>query len=486
MMHLLPIKIAASRARAFAGPFFRVSLICLVLTGAGCAVGPKYQRPSAEVPEGWRWKLAEPRDQIPRGEWWTVFEDFRLNDLQQAARTNNQDLKAAFYRFEQARAIARIPRSELFPTLEGSAGWSRYRTSGNAPNPFGSFDIPGFRLDEWNTVLDLSYEVDLWGRVRRSFEAARMDALSAEAAYQSVLLALQSDVAATYLAIQGADRELAILTQTIEVRKEALQAIEQRFQAGLGTEFEVERTKVEVASAEAGLQAVHRRRAELVNALAVLCGLPPAEFEEPIGSDVSPLPEVAPNLPSDLLERRPDVAQAERSLAARNARIGVATAAFFPVVRLTASGGYLSGDVTDLFLWDSRTWSIGPSVSLPIFAGGRNRAELERAKAAYEESVALYRQQVLQAFREVEDSLAAIVFLKQQVAALDEAARAGRRSAQISYARFTSGAINFIEVVDSETVRLQAELAAVRGATEQRLALVRLIKAVGGGWNEPS
>jgi multidrug efflux system outer membrane protein len=311
-----------------------------------------------------------------------------------------------------------------------------------------------------------------------------MEASSLQAAYESVLLALQADVAATYLAIQGADQELAILRQTIEVRKEALSAIELRFQAGLGTEFEVERTKVEVASAEAGLQLVLRRRAELINTLAVLCGLPPAEFEEQIADGVARLPRIAPDLPSSLLERRPDVAQAEREMAARNARIGVATAAFFPVVRLTGSGGYLSGDVSDLFKWDSRIWSIGPTVSLPLFAGGRNIAELDRTKFAYQESVALYRQQILEAFREVEDSLAATTLLEKQVAALQEAARAGRRSAEVSYARFTAGAVNFLEVVDSETVRLQAELAAVQGSTEQRLAVVRLIKAVGGGWEE--
>jgi multidrug efflux system outer membrane protein len=462
-----------------------LAVLCLALMLTGCAVGPDYHRPAVEAPADWRWKVAEPRDHAPRGAWWTVFQEPRLDELQQIARTNNHDLQAAFYRFEQARANARIRRSELFPTLDGRADWARYRTSGSAPNPFPSFDIPSFTQEQWTTALDLSYEIDLWGRVRRSFESARLEALSAEAAYESVLLALQADVAAAYLAIQGADQELTILRQTIEVRREALDAIEQRFKAGFGTEFEVERTRVEVASAEAGLQRVLRRRAELVNSLAVLCGVPPVAFEERVPEPVGGLPSVAPNLPSSLLERRPDVARAERTLAARNAEIGVATAAFFPVVRLTASGGYLSGEASDLFLWDSRTWSIGPSVSLPIFAGGRNRANLDRSRAAYEEAVAQYRQQILEAFREVEDSLAAIRFLESQVSALQEAARAGRRSAQISYARYTSGAINFIEVVDSETVRLQAELAAAQGATEQRLALVRLIKAVGGGWEEP-
>lgn len=467
----------------FAPACCRTGSLILVWMLAGCAVGPNYKRPTVDVPANWKWKVGEPSDHVPRGQWWTIFQDPLLNELQVTARTNNQDLKAAYYRFEQARAGARMRRSELFPTLDGTADWTRYRTSGNSPSPV-PFPVPSFTQDRWTAALDLSYEVDLWGKVRRSFESARMLALSAEANYQSVLLALQADVAASYFAIQGFDRELSILRETIKVRREALTAIEQRYQAGFGTEFEVERTRVEVASAEAGLQLVLRRRAEMVNTLAVLCGLPPAEFEEHIAHEPAPLPRIAPNLPSTLLERRPDVAQAERQLAARNAEIGVAEAAFFPVVRLTAAGGYLSGDVTDLFLWDSRTWSVGPSVSLPIFAGGRNRANLERSRAAYEESVAQYRQQILVAFQEVEDSLASTIFLAKQVEALQEAARAGRRSAQVSYARFTAGAVNFLEVVDAETVRLQAELAATQGATEQRLALVRLIKAVGGGWDE--
>jgi len=464
--------------RSFGGSL-AAALILLFL--AGCAVGPNYQRPTVATPADWRWKAAEPQDHVPRGAWWRVFDEPPLEALQQAALAGNLDLQAAFHRVDQARAVARISRADFFPALNANADWAKYRTSGNSPSPV-PFPIPSFTQEQWRAGLDLSYEVDLWGRVRRSFESARYLAMSAEAAYQSVLLTLQADVAANYFALQGTEAQIAVLRQTIDVRTNAFAAIEQRVRAGFGTDFEIQRAKVEVASAQAGLQGALRRRAELANALAVLCGTAPAEFEAVVEATARPLPEVTPDLPATLLERRPDVAQAERELAARNARIGVAKASFFPSVRLTAAGGYLSGEASDLFEWDSRTWALNPSISWPVFAGGRNKAELERARAAYEESVALYRQQVLVAFREVEDNLAGLQFLKAERLALEEAAVSAASAARISFQRYRAGAINFIEVVDSETARLTAALAAIRIATEERLAMVRLLKALGGGW----
>lgn len=458
------------------------SLVLVVgLALVGCSVGPDYQRPVVETPSDWRWKPAEPLDHVPRGEWWRVFDDPRLDELQRAAVQGNLDLQATFHRVDQARAVARVSRADFFPAINASADWAKYRTSGNSPSPV-PFPVPSFTQEQWRAGLDLSYELDLWGRVRRSFESARYLAMSAEAAYQAVLLTLQADVAANYFALQGTDEQIALLRLTIDVRTNAFAAIEQRVRAGFGTEFEIQRAKVEVASAQAGLQGALRRRAELVNALAVLCGKTPADFEPVLPSPARSLPQVAPDLPAALLERRPDIAQAERELAARNARIGVAKAAFFPSIRLTAAGGYLSGEASDLFEWDSRTWALNPSISWPVFAGGRNKAELERTRAAYEESVALYRQQVLVAFREVEDNLAGLQFLREERIALEEAAVSARSAASISFQRYRAGAINFIEVVDSETARLQAALAAIRIATEERLALVRLLKALGGGW----
>jgi outer membrane protein, multidrug efflux system len=458
-----------------------VLLLAAIVLLAGCKVGPDYQRPAVETPTEWRWKAAEPRDHVPRGAWWKVFDDASLNSLQEQAAAGNLELRAAFARVEQARAAARISRSEFFPALQAQPNFVRYRTSGNSPSPV-PFPVPSFTQQQWAVPFDLSYELDLWGRVRRSFESAQQLALSAVAARETVLLTLQADVAATYFSIQSANREVALLTEAIQLRREALQIFEQRLSAGIGTEFEVERGGVEVASAEADLQNAQRRRAELINALALLLGKAPSGFEPQVGEAPMKLPLIAPDLPSTLLERRPDVAQAERELGSRMAEIGVAKAAFFPAVHLTASGGVLSGDVSDLFLWDSRTWAIGPSITLPIFLGGRNRAGLERAQAAYEEGVALYRQRVLGAFKDVEDSLSALQFLQEEVAARQRAAQSAQRAGSLAMERYRAGSVNFLEVVDAERVRLLNELAKLLITREQQLATVRLIKAFGGGW----
>jgi outer membrane protein, multidrug efflux system len=456
-------------------------LFAVLILAPGCKLGPDYRRPEVDAPPDWRWKAAEPNDHVPRGEWWKVFEDPVLDALERQAIAANLELQAAFYRVEQARANARINRADFFPSIQGQGALTRYRTSGNAPSPV-PFPIPSFTQQQWTVPFDLSYELDLWGRVRRSFEAAQNLAMSAEAARQSVLLTLQGDLAASYFSMRAADREVELLGRSIELRTEAVKIFEQRLSAGLGTEFEVERGRVEVASAEADLQNAQRRRAEHFNALALLSGRAPAAFDLVIPEGESRLPMVAPDLPSSLLERRPDVAQAERELAARLAQIGVSKAAFFPSVRLTARGGLLSGELSDLFAWESRIWTLGPSVSLPLFEGGRNRAGLERARAAYEEGVALYRQRVLVAFREVEDSLAALRFLELESKARLAAAAAATQAAKLSLERYQAGAVNFLEVVDSENVRLFNELASVRVHNEQLLATVRLIKALGGGW----
>ena len=448
---------------------------------SACKVGPDYQRPPVEVPEDWRWKTAEPRDHAPRGSWWSVFADPELDRLQERAVAGNLDLKAAFARVEQSRSVARIAGADFYPRIDGSASWARYRTSANAPSPVG-FPIPSFTLEQWQTPVDLSYEIDLFGKVRRSFEAARSMAIGAEAARQAVLLALQADVALVYFGLQTADREIALLERTVEVRREALGIFRQRLDAGMLTDFEVQRGQVEVSSAEADLEAARRLRALEWNRLAVLCGRAPSVFEAVISTNQAPLPQIAPGLPSALLERRPDVAQAERTLAARMAEIGVAKAAFYPSVRLTAQGGLLSGEVEDLFAWESRTWGLGPSVTLPLFAGGRNRAGVERARAVYDETVAQYREAVLVAFREVEDGLAALRFLTSETKAREVAATSAAAAARQSFARYQAGAVNFLEVVDAEQARLGSLLGHERALREQRFATVRLLKALGGGW----
>jgi multidrug efflux system outer membrane protein len=444
-------------------------------------MGPDYRRPEVPTAGDWRWKAAEPGQPQPGERGWTVCNDPTLETLIAKASAANQDLRAAAARVDQARAAARISRADWFPPVNAAGDWARYRTSGNSPSPV-PFPVPSFTQGRFTAGLDLSYELDVWGKVRRGFEAARHQAFAAEAARQTVLLTLQGDVAANYFTLRATRTEIDLLNRTIAVRGEALSIFEERFAKGLGSRFEVERARVEVAGAKASLAAAQQRQAELHNALALLCGETPAQFECDAHPGIADPPAVAPDLPSSLLQRRPDMAEAERQLAARNAQIGVAQASFFPVIRLTTSGGVLSGELTDLFAWESRVWSLSPGVSVPLFQGGRLRANLARARAAFEEAVAAYRHRVLVAFRDVEDSLAAIAFLKEQTGFRREATTAATAAAALALDRYRAGSVNFLEVVDAEQARLNAEIALLRTANDHWLATVRLIKSLGGGW----
>jgi len=368
--------------------------------------------------------------------------------------------------------------------VDGNASWQRRRYSPNQEPSFGNITANNFA-----TTLDLSYEIDLWGRVRRGFEGARADAQASLAAFNTVLLTLHSDVAENYFALRALDAEIATVASTVGLRREQVQLVRSRFQGGIGSELDVARAETELATTEAEAAALAQRRAELENALAILVGTNPATFHfaalDSTNARWKPQPpEIPAGLPGDLLERRPDVSEAERHLAAANARIGVAKAAFFPVVRLTGSGGYLSGEVESLFDWESRVWSIGPSVSLPIFAGGRLRAEYHRSQFAYDEAIAKYRQQILVAFGEVEDSLAAIRHLANQSAAQDRAVANARRAADLAGDRYHSGIVSYLEVVDANREALQAERGQAQLSGQRLVASVQLIKALGGGWRE--
>lgn len=462
-----------------------------LLVLAGCAVGPDYKRPATtEAPAQYKaealgsWKQGQPLDNVPKGQWWEIFGDTNLNALEARAVSANQELKAAMARVDQARAVARVTRSELLPHLDFNPSYTRQRYSPNADPSFGSLTANSFSLP-----LDLSYEVDLWGRVRRGFESARADAEASLATFYNVLLTLQSDVAENYFTLRSMDAEIATVTGTVRLRQEQVRLVRSRFEGGIGSELDVARAETELATTEAEVAALQQRRDRMENAIAILAGQNPSNFKLAPLSVAENLwdpqtPAIPAGLPSDLLERRPDVAAAERQLAAANARIGVAKGAFFPVLTLTGSGGYLSGDVEDLFNWNSRTWSIGPSVSLPIFAGGRNRANLERARSVYDESVALYRQQVLVAFGDVEDSLSAIRHLADQAEAQSRAVTSAKRAASLAEDRYRSGIVAYIEVVDANRDELSAERANAQLAGERLIATVQLIKALGGGWNE--
>ncbi|HLP78601.1 MAG TPA: efflux transporter outer membrane subunit, partial [Candidatus Paceibacterota bacterium] len=450
-------------------------------------VGPDYHAPTNALPESYKsaelgeWKKGEPLDHVPKGNWWEIFQDARLNELEDQASHANQDLKAAIARVEQSRATARVARGELLPSLSADPSFTRQRYSPNQVPSFGGLTANTFRAP-----LDLSYEIDLWGRVRRGFQSARADAQASLAAFHNVLLTLHADVAQNYFALRALDAEIGTVNGTVALRKEQVQLVRSRFEGGIGNELDLSRAEAELANTQAEAAALAQRRVELENALALLAGSNPAVFQIAANTNSwTPQPPTIPSgLPADLLERRPDVSEAERQLASASARIGVAKAAFFPVLTLTGSGGYVSGDVDSLFKWDSRTWSLGPSLSLPIFAGGRNRANYRRSQAAFDEAVARYRQQVLVAFRDVENSLAGIHNLSIQAEARERALTNSRRAADLAIERYRSGIVSYLEVVDASRDALAAERSNAQLAGERLIASVQLIKALGGGWTE--
>ena len=453
-------------------------------------VGPDYQAPTNAVPAAYKavnfgsWKEGRPLDNVPKGNWWEIFGDTNLNALEVQAVSANQQLKAAVARVDEARATARVARSQLMPNLNLDPSFTREAYSPNANPSFGNITANTF-----SAPLDLSYEVDLWGRIRRLFQGARADAQASLADYYNVLLTLQSDVAQNYFALRSLDAEIATVNGTIALRHEQVRLVRSRLEGGIGSELDVAQAETELATTEAEAASLAHQRDELENAIAILVGENPSGFLLAALDDPNwnpPPPQIPAGLPSDLLERRPDVAHAERQLASANARIGVAKAAFFPVLTLTGSAGYLSGDLSSLFKWDSRTWSIGPSLSLPIFAGGRNRAGYHNSQAAFQESTAVYRQQVLIAFGDVENSLSGIYHFAVQAEAQQRAVTSARRASELATDRYRSGIVAYIEVVDASRDTLTAERANAQLAGQRLITAVQLIKALGGGWSESS
>ncbi|UCF30861.1 MAG: efflux transporter outer membrane subunit [bacterium] len=477
-MHRNPVKSRRSRLALFA---------VLVLALAGCTVGQEYRRPELSVPKTYRegapWKEAEPSDTLPKGRWWSMFSDAGLDDLQDRARKANQDLQAALARIEQARSALQAVGSGIYPRLDLNPSAERKRTAEDLSST-GS----GLTSTTLRTPLDLSYEVDLWGRVRRSVEAARTEFEASQADFENILLALQADVARSYFSLRTLDAEIDLLGRTVDLRRKNLELVQSLFRNGQVSRLDLARAETELANTTADLAALRRLRASTEHALAVLAGEPASGFRVPampLDLDAQP-PAVYPGIPSSLLERRPDIAAAERRLMAANARIGVAEAAFFPSIRLTGSAGYASDELSSLFSWDNRTWSLGPFLSLPVFDGGRNRSGLNLARARWEEAVARYRKQVLVAFAEVEDALSDLRNLDVQSQAQRQAMTSARQASELSGKRYRAGLVSYLEVVVSERTALASELLAVRVLGLRLQASVTLIKALGGGWEDAS
>ncbi|HEY0863317.1 MAG TPA: efflux transporter outer membrane subunit [Lacunisphaera sp.] len=448
----------------------------ILATVAVAAVGPDYERPAVASPVAW--KQAAPAEALPRGDWWKLFNDPALDELETRALNANQTLAAAAARVEQARAAAGIARSSYLPSVGLNPSVNRSRGSRTTDNV-----QPVAESTTYRAALDATWELDLFGRVRRLSEGARAEAAASAADFENVRLALTAEVAASYFSLRALDRETALVNDGVGLRRKTLELVNSRRTNGAATDFDVARAEAELAATEADAAALANRRAALQNALAVLLGEAAPSYQLSAVSDqLSSPPAVPAGLPSELLERRPDIAAAESSLAASNARIGVAKAAFFPAISLTGSFGFASGDIDRLTNSDSKLWSIGPSLYLPIFQGGRNKANLARSRAAYEESVALFRQRVLVAFREVQDALTATQLLADQAAAQDRAVAAARRAGELAQTRYDAGYVNYFEVIDAQRTVLTAERASVQLTAQRLVNSVGLIKALGGGW----
>ncbi len=446
----------------------------LALALAACAVGPDYQRPEAAVSAAYKeavgWKVAEPRDEASRGNWWEIFGDPKLSALIESIDMSNQNVLLAEARFRQAQALAAQSRAALFPTLDANASITRSRS-------------PTGVVGDRSVALNSSWEIDLWGRLRRALESSAASAQASAADLAAARLSAQAELASNYFQLRVLDAQKQLLDDTVTAFDKSLELTRNRYAVGVAAKVDVAQAETQLKSTLAQSIDTGVQRAQLEHAIAILVGKPPSELSiAPVPLAVT-MPRVPLGLPSELLERRPDVAAAERRAAAANAQIGVAKAAYFPSLTLSASGGFRSANAADLFTAPSRFWSIGPALAQSIFDAGLRRAQTEQAIAAYDATVAQYRQAVLAGFQEVEDNLAALRILEEEAKVQDEAVRAARESVVLTTNQYKAGTVSYINVVTVQTTQLNNERAAVGILGRRLVAAATLVKALGGGWD---
>jgi multidrug efflux system outer membrane protein len=456
----------------------RLAALVLGVTAlGGCVLGPDYQRPERPAPAAWQHPASG--DIALPDRWWTVFGDDELNQHVDATLAANQDLAGALARYDQTRALLGVARADEFPQVSLDPAFLRGRTSGTVSNA-----LPALETTLYRVPVDVAYEVDLWGRVRRSVEAAQADVETNADSVAGLRLSLAASAASTYLSLRSTDRDIDVLTRTVALRDDALKLADRRAHAGVVGDLDVLRARADLSQTQADLADAHRRRDNFEHALAVLEARDAPDFRVPVKAWTPNVPTVPAGVPSSLLVRRPDVASDERALAAASARIGVARTAFFPSVQLSASAGFSSNDIGDLTARDSRLWGIGPSIHLPIFEGGRNQARLDAAQAAYRGAYARWRQDGIVAFREVQDALSDGAWLSDRGAALNATVEAATAAAKVSRSRYDRGLAGYFEVVDSEREALNSQRAAIANDQQRLLTAISLVKALGGGWRE--
>lgn len=468
----------------YTGIAIRIVLALSLLPAAGCTVGPDYVRPTAvaTMPATFKeqagGKAAQPGDDRIGERWWELYRDPVLNSLEKEVAISNLNVAAAEARFRQARALVQSARSGYYPTLSVGAAASRSQTSGN----LGAGKGEGTTASNFQLPVDLTWELDLWGRIRRGVEASQANAQASEADLAAATLSAQAALAGNYFQLRVLDAQKQLLDATTAVYRKSLAMTNNRYAAGIAAKSDVLQAEAQLRSTEAQAIDLGVQRAQLEHAIALLIGKPPVAFSLSATALTTVVPPIPVSIPAELLERRPDIASSERGVAAANAQIGVAMAAYYPNIQLSATGGLSSSTLATLFAWPSRFWSIGPSASVTLFDGGLRSAQSDEARAAYDATVAIYRETVLTAFQGVEDNLAALRILEEEIQVQDQALRAARQVVSIISNQYQAGTVAYLNVLVAQSTALASERTSLELAGQKLAASVLLVKALGGGW----
>lgn len=454
----------------------------LFLLVSGCTVGPKYVQPTTDAPAAYKetgnWKPAQPSDEITKGTWWRVYQDPQLDALEDQISVSNQTLKISQAQFAEARAAVKISRAGYFPTVTGGISATHYSGAANAPLASGKTSYQDYVIP-----VDVSYEPDVWGRVRRTVEASRSEAQASAADLANVELSIRAELAFDYFSLRGLDAQKALLDSTVISYQKALDLTTTRYTGGLASAVDVAQAQTQLETTRALAIDVEVSRAAFEHAIATLIGKPASEFSLPPIPLATTPPGIPPGVPSELLERRPDIAAAERRVQEANAQIGIAKAAYFPLFTFTGTGGLESAAISTLIQGPSAFWTLGGAAAQTIFEGGARRGALNQAYALRDQAIATYQQTVLTAFQEVEDNLAALRILQDEAQTEDAAVAAAQHSLSLSITRYKGGIANYLEVTIAQSAALADEVTAVNILTRRMTSSVLLVKAIGGGWN---
>lgn len=464
--------------------------LCVTVGGAGCTVGPNYNRPAASVPGKWDvqepWREAQPKDAIPKTAWWTVFHDDELNGLENDLLTANQTLKASVATFQQARATAAIQNATIFPTVGVNPFVGMQRYSGNRPTGSTLPSTGAVTQGDWLLPFNVSYEVDLFGKRRRTIESAQATYQASAADLENVRLVLTAELAGDFFTLRQLDSEIAILNNTVDALTKGLQLVQSRHAGGIASGLDVAQEETLLNTTRTQATLLQQQRKQFEDAIAVLVGKSAPDFHIASRELTSEPPNIDTSLPSDLLERRPDIGETERQMASANAQIGVAKAAYYPSVVLFGQGGWNSINVTQLFNAESAIWAVGANIAEPIFTGGARRAQVQFSQAGYDATVANYRGTVLNAFREVQDNITGLQVLDTAKKSQADAVDAARRQLDIATSRYVGGLVNYLDVVNAQQILLSNEQEAAVIQGQRLVTTVLLVKALGGGWDAAS